>query len=280
MILAPGFSKNEVLGLAASVERYSKHPLSGALIDGAEASGASLLDASEISEPPGEGLLGTVGGRSVQITSRQKILAQRPEPSETLPPISGGLECMVMIDGRYAATFRFRDQPREEGAPFIDHLGPRHHFQRVMIVFAEQTPEQKLEIVRTATAGSRTVYVGDGINDAPALTAATVGLAFGRDSDITAEAAGAVILENSLLKVDEFLHISSRMRTIALESAVGGMALSAVGIVAAAFGYLPPVAGAIAQEVIDVIAVLNALRVAIPPRVLSDFGGGQPGAPT
>ena len=104
-----------------------------------------------------------------------------------------------------------------------------------------------------------------------ALTAATVGIAFGQNSDVTAEAAGAVILDATLRKVDELLHISRRLRTIALQSAVGGMALSLIGMVAAAAGYLPPVAGAVFQEVIDVLAVLNALRMAFPPRSLTDY---------
>jgi len=138
-------------------------------------------------------------------------------------------------------------------------------------VCAGQTPEQKLELVRQETARTNTLFVGDGINDAPALTAATVGIAFGQGSDITGEAAGAVILESSLAKVDELLHISSRMRRIALQSAVGGMALSIVGMFFASIGLLTPVAGAVAQEVIDVLAVLNALRVAIPPKSLSDY---------
>jgi len=101
--------------------------------------------------------------------------------------------------------------------------------------------------------------------------AATVGVAFGQNSDITSEAAGAVIMDSSLKKVDEFFHIARRMRSIALQSAIGGIALSLVGMMLAALGYLPPVAGAVAQEVIDVLAVLNALRVAIPPASLSDF---------
>ena len=138
-------------------------------------------------------------------------------------------------------------------------------------VYASQSPEQKLDLVRRETAIGKTVFLGDGINDAPALTAATVGLAFGQNSDVTAEAADAVIMDSNLEKIDEFMHIGRRMRQIALESAVGGMALSIAGMLFAAAGYLPPVAGAVMQEVIDVAAVLNALRMALPPGRLTDF---------
>ena len=136
-------------------------------------------------------------------------------------------------------------------------------------VYASQSPEQKLALVQKSKTRN-TVYMGDGINDAPALTAATVGIAFGQGSDVTAEAAGAVIMDSSLQRVDELLHIGRRMRSIALQSAIGGMGLSMIGMFVAAAGYLPPVAGAIAQEVIDVLAVLNALRAAMTPRMLSD----------
>jgi P-type E1-E2 ATPase len=237
-------------------------------------------------------LRGTVASHEVQITSRGKLIAGKIAGAEHLPTIVGGLECIIVINGRFAAAFRFHDAPRAEGRSFIKHLGPKHQFQHMMIlsgdresevrylakqvgiseVHAEQSPEQKLAIVRQETAREKTLYVGDGINDAPAMMAATVGMAIGQNSDVTAEAADVVAMENSLKKVDEFMHISRRMRSIAVQSAVGGMLLSLGGMMLAAAGFLAPVAGAIAQEIIDVVAVLNALRAAFLPKVISDMG--------
>ena len=290
-IVAPGFDATEMLALVASLERYSKHPLAEAILDAAGRQHISLHEASEISERPGEGLRGVVGGRTIRITSRKAFAAEQPDAVSQLPPLAGGLECVILCDEQYGATYRFRDTPRSEGAPFVRHLQPRHGINRVMLlsgdresevrylaelvgvseVFAEKSPEEKLQIVRKETSAADTIFVGDGINDAPALMAATVGVAFGENSDVTTEAAGAVVMDSSLQKVDELMHIGIRMRRIALESAVGGMLVSVVAMFVAAFGYLPPVAGAITQEVIDVIAVTNALRVAIPPRSLKDY---------
>jgi len=298
-LVASGFVQREVLMLVASLERYSKHPLARAILAAAVEEGVAatsegsrdLPEATEVSEEPGRGLRGTVSGKRLQITSRSKILTQNLAGVDRLPEFSGGLECMVAIDERYAAAFRFRDAPRAESLSFVEHLGPKHQFQRVMIVsgdresevrylaeqvgiteiFSQKSPEDKLSIVRKETASAKTLYVGDGINDAPAMMAATVGMAIGQNSDVTAEAAGVVIMDNSLKKVDEFMHISRRMRYIALQSAVGGMALSMVGMVFAATGHLSPVSGAIAQEVIDILAVLNALRAALPPKVIHDL---------
>ncbi|MBL8014049.1 MAG: HAD-IC family P-type ATPase, partial [Candidatus Omnitrophica bacterium] len=205
-------------------------------------------------------------------------------------PVSG-LECLVVIDDLLAAQFCFHDEPRREGKSFIKHLNPKHKISKVMIVsgdhqqevkylaekvgidivHSDKSPEEKIDIVRKETREGATIYLGDGINDAPALTAATVGIAFGQNSDITAEAAAAVILESSLTKVDELMHISRRMRSIALQSAVGGMVLSVAGMLVASSGHLSPVMGAIFQEMIDVFAVLNALRAAFPPKDLTDF---------
>ena len=290
-ICLPDVSPTDVLCLAASLEQYSKHPLARAILAAARVAGVSVRQAGEISEPPGAGLRGTVNGRTIQITGRNRLAAEQPAIARDLPPAAGGLECVILIDGVYAAIYRFRDEPRSEGASFIGHLKPKHLFHKVMLVsgdresevryladrvgigevYASQSPEEKLVIVRRETARRKTLYLGDGINDAPALMAATVGVAFGQNSDITSEAAGAVILDSSLEKVDELLHISHRMRMIALQSAVGGMALSMAGMIAAAAGHLPPVAGAVTQEVIDVVVVLNALRAAWPPKALTDF---------
>jgi heavy metal translocating P-type ATPase len=278
-----------VLALIASLERYSKHPLSSAIVKAAEKDNLALLPVSHIAELPGEGLQGQVADKQIQITSRKSYQAHNPDT--VLPETSGGLECVVLIDALYAATLQFRDEVRTDSSSFINHLQPNHAFDRVMLVsgdresevcylaekvgiehvFFSQSPEQKLELVRKETLNAKTVFLGDGINDAPALTAATIGIAFGQNSDITGEAADAVIMDSSLLKVDELLHIGERMRKIALQSAVGGMALSVVGMGFAGFGLLSPVAGAITQELIDVLAVLNALRAAVPPKTLSDY---------
>jgi P-type E1-E2 ATPase len=129
-----------------------------------------------------------------------------------------------------------------------------------------------LKLVTEETKLRKTLFVGDGINDAPAMLAATTSVALGgHNSDVAAEAADAVIMDSSLRKVDELMHIAQRTRSIALQTAVGGMVLSAIGMGFAAVGYLPPLVGAITQEVIDLAAVLNALRTTVPRAHLSDF---------
>ncbi len=289
VLCAEGFDRTDVLRLAASAGQYSKHPLSSAIVIAARQEQIPLLSMEHISEHPGLGLVATLGGRNVQITNRKAVNAQ----SLPLPELASGLECLIFIDGKYAAAIRFHDAPRRESASFIQHLEPKHGVAKVMLVsgdresevkylaesvgikeiYAGKTPEEKVAIVKAETAKARTLFVGDGINDAPALMAATVGVAFGTQNDITTEAADAVVLEPSLGKIDELMHIGQRMRRIALQSALGGMGASVVGMIAAAFGFLPPIWGAIGQEVIDLFAVLNAVRVAIPTEDLQDYEG-------
>ena len=197
-----------------------------------------------------------------------------------------------MLDGEFAALLRFHDEPRAESGAFIRHLRPSHQAGHVVLlsgdrrsevehlaqivgiehIYAGATPEEKLKLVTEETRRSKTLFVGDGINDAPAMLAATASVALGgQNSDVTAEAADAVVMDSSLRKVDELMHIARRTRSIALQTAIGGMVLSGIGMLFAAFGLLPAMVGAITQEIIDLAAVLNALRVTTPGSHLSDF---------
>jgi heavy metal translocating P-type ATPase len=291
VITPPGFDRDDVVLRAGALERYSRHPLAGAIVAAADALDRPYPNVERLAERPGQGLVGLVGGHEVRVTSRNQLLGSTSDTAHALPALAGGLECVVLIDGEYAATFRFRDEPRPGAGPFVSHLPRRHGITSTMLisgdresearyladrvgidtVHAECSPEQKLEIVRRETVLRRTLFLGDGVNDAPAMTAATVGVAFGRNSDVTAEAAAAVVLDSSLERLDELLHIGARMRRIALQSALGGMGLALAGMGLAAFGLLAPVAGAIMQEVIDLGAILNSARVAARRTPMTDF---------
>jgi heavy metal translocating P-type ATPase len=274
---APQRTENEVLALIASLERYSKHPLSIPLLAEAKKRGLVLQDAEEVEEHPGEGLRAVVNGRRYAVRGRSQC---------TIPfaPLSPGLlECVLAQDGEAIALFSFADIPRSDTHNFISHLATHHAGQRVALltgdrrsaadglaqqvgireVLAEQSPEQKVAFVRELSRQAPTLFVGDGVNDAPALAAASVGIAFGKSNLAPAEAAGAVILDPSLAKVDELLHLSIRLRRILPESVLGGLALSIAGMAFAAAGLLPALYGAFLQEAIDIASVLNALRTSI-----------------
>jgi P-type E1-E2 ATPase len=212
-----------------------------------------------------------------------------PDRTLPLPELVGRLECLMFVEGRYTAAFRFHDAPRKDSASFIEHLKPKHGVRKVMLVsgdresevrylaesvgitevHAGKSPEEKVAIVKEETAKAETLFVGDGINDAPALLAATVGVAFGSQNDITTEAADAVVLETALGKIDELLHIGQRMRRMALQSGAGGNGgqhgWNGGG------GFLSPIWEAVGQELIDLLAVLNAVRVALPRDDRRDF---------
>jgi heavy metal translocating P-type ATPase len=285
VVCTNGFSRGDVLGKAASLEQYSKHPLASAILAAAGEEGVPLDAVTSISEKPGSGLRGMVRGAAVWITGRSQA------GIADLPPAVTGLECLVFCDQRLAGILHFRDEPRRESRSFISHLTPRHRVKHVMLLSGDReeevrhlagrvgieelhfskTPEEKVAIVTAARERDTTLFVGDGINDAPAMLVATAGVALGSNNDITAQAADAVVLDSSLEKVDELLHISRRMRRIALESAVGGMALSIAGMLLAAGGWLSPILGAVGQEAIDIAALVNALRVSFYGRRLADF---------
>lgn len=284
-------NENEILSLVGSLERYSRHPLALPIFKSSQTRGLPLYEASAISEPPGKGITGTVNGKVIEMLGRSQFKRRIPDLANLLPPTRSGLECIALIDGEYGATFLFHDTPRRDGRAFIKHLSEKHSFGEVILLsgdreeevkylanlfgidraHAGKSPEEKTAIVSKISAMKKTIYVGDGINDAPALAAATVGIALGQNSDITTEAADIIILDPSLEKIDEVFHIGQRMRSIALETGVGGMMLSVVGVVFAALGLLPALTGAILQEIIDLVVILNALRMSVPPKTLVDY---------
>ena len=281
--------RREMVQLAASLEKYSKHPLGSAVLHIAEEEKIPLLNPQMIQEAPGRGMRGEIAGHVVVLTSRKKL----PETvqKKQLDDLPTGMECVLLIDDKLSGLLRFRDQPRVESKPFLKHVKSRHGFSKVVLlsgdrpaevqyfaegmeiseVFGGKSPEEKLVLVKELTTKENTLYIGDGINDAPAMMNATVGIALGVNSDVTSEAAGAVVLQSSLGSVDELIHIGNRMRRIALTSAIGGMVLSAVGMGAGFFGLLAPIEGAILQEFIDLAAILNSLRMILPSGPLSDF---------
>jgi len=291
MVVLSDFSEAEILLYASGLEQYSRHPLAPAVMNAARARSIVPPIPTEVTERPGEGLRGMIDGRKVEILGRNSPAVQSAK-NVLLPPVQAGLECVIVIEGRPAALLRFHDEPKPDSSHFVRHLRPSHGAREVALlsgdrraeveslakivgieqIYAGKTPEEKLQLVREATATTRTLFVGDGINDAPAMLAATASVALGgQSSDVVSEAADAVVLDSSLRRVDELIHIARRTRTIALQSAVGGMLLSVVGMGFAVAGLLPPLAGAICQEIIDLAAVLNALRITLPPARMSDF---------
>lgn len=280
--------RREIIQLAASLERFSKHPLGTAILKAATEEQIPLLNPEKVNEAPGRGLHGNIQDHEVALTSRSKLPNDVKAQVQNLP---AGMECILLIDGTPAGLMLFRDQPRFESKPFLKHVKSHHGFSSIVLlsgdrpsevryladglgisqVFGGKSPEEKLTIVRELTGRQNTLYIGDGINDAPAMMNATVGIALGVNSDVTSEAAGAVVLQSTLASVDELIHLGDRMRRIALSSAIGGMALSAIGMAAGFAGVLAPMEGALLQEVIDLAAILNSLRMILPSAPLSDL---------
>ena len=293
VICTGSWSRRDLIQLAASLEKFSKHPLAFAVSKAADEEEIPLLNPLRVYEAPGSGMTGEIGQHSIQLTGRSKL---PPSISKQLLEVPAGMECVIVIDGKAGGILRFRDQPRAESKPFVKHVKSRHGFSKAVLlsgdrpsevqyfgeivgiseIFGGKSPEEKLALVRELTEKENTLYIGDGINDAPAMMNATVGLALGVNSDVTSESAGAVVLQSSLASVDELIHIGGKMRRIALTSAFGGMILSAIGMAAGFQGLLAPIEGAILQEFIDLAAILNSLRMVMPSPPLSDFRSAVP----
>jgi heavy metal translocating P-type ATPase len=277
---------DEVLRLAASLDQLSAHGLAEALVHEAERRGLRLADPAEASEEPGQGMEGTVEGRRVAIGSGGWLRSRGY--GDGTPPGAEGADAgrarvLVGIDGRLAGTIVMADRVREDAAELVSRLRACGVRQVAMVsgdhrqvaeriaaetgldeVYAEQQPEDKLDVVRAARADPElapVVMVGDGINDAPALALADVGIAMaGQGATVSSDAADAVITVDRIDRVASAVEIGRRSLGIARQSVIIGIGLSLAAMGFAAFGYIPPVGGALLQEGIDVAVILNALR--------------------
>jgi len=284
-----GQDRGEVLRLAASVDQVSAHVLGAALVHAASEAGLRLTIPDRVDEDPGQGIAGDVEGRHVAVGSRAFLIAQGYDPDVVAGSGlaagrgSGEAHVLVGIDGELAGVLVMADELRPDAEHIVERLrgeGVRHVAMvsgdrrsvaervgrqiGVDRVYAEQTPEDKLEVVRRLRADpslSPVVMVGDGVNDAPALAIADVGVAMGAaGATVSSETADAVIAVDRVDRVADAVHAGRRALHIARQSVIAGMSLSIIAMLFAAFGYLPPVAGALLQEGIDLAVILNALR--------------------
>ena len=290
IVVDENFTSEKILQIIASLERYSRHPLANAVIKASKQKFLPFIEVQNIKEIPGYGMTGMINHQTVIITNRAK-LTEKQITNNNIPQSLSGLECFVLIDDQVIGLIRFHDQPRPESHSFIGHLTWEHNFKKIILLsgdrgsevdylaktlginqyFSSQTPEQKLAVIDHETKLAPTVFVGDGINDAPALMIASVGIAFGKNNNIVSEAAGAVILDSCLRKLDQLLHISVDMRKIILQSAVGGVLASIIGMFFASIGMITPAYGAILQQLIDIVAIINALRLIFNHKISNDF---------
>lgn len=283
--VAPGQEADELLRLLASLEQASHHVLADAIVRIARHGNLALSQPHDVREHRGEGLKGLVDGMSVTAGSRPLVLGNDPLPKwaesgESRYRDAQVLRVFLAIDGRLAGIFTLGDTIREDAPDTLGALRSAGVARIVMLTgddgtaaekvsaslrldafFANATPADKVATVETEKATAPTMMVGDGINDAPALAAATVGIAMGaRGGTASSEAADVVVLTDRLQPVAEALRIARRTRGIALQSIIVGLALSGAAMIAAAMGHITPVAGALLQEGIDVAVILNALR--------------------
>ena len=287
--VAPGELADEVLMLGASLEQASHHVLAHAIVEAAIERGLKLRVPEQVRESLGSGLHGVIDGRQVSAGSQDLIYAGERAgewASRAVRRASwrSALTVFVAVEGRPIGALLLADELRSDTPRAIRLLREAGVQRMVMVtgdraaaahaigaaldldaVLADRVPSDKVDAVRSEQRLHPTIMVGDGINDAPALACADVGIALGaRGASASSEAADVVILADRLDRVGEAIVIAQRARRIAIESIVVGMGLSMLAMLAATFGWLLPVPAAIVQEVIDVAVILNALRALMP----------------
>jgi heavy metal translocating P-type ATPase len=297
---APGESADEVLRLAGSLEQASQHVVAKAIVAAAMAKGLKLDMPSAVRETMGSGVEGQISGRNVKAGSHQLVYGSRRPEDWAVRALRraawrSALSVFVSVNGRPIGALLLGDELRRETPRAIHALRSAGVERIVMVtgdradaaetiaaaldldaVLADRVPSDKVDAVAVEQRLNPTVMVGDGINDAPALAKANVGIAMGaRGASASSQAADVVILVDRLDRVSDAVGIARRTRGIAVQSVVAGMAMSGVAMAAAAVGWLPPVAGALTQEAIDVAVILNALRALGPGRKW-----GRPPMPT
>jgi heavy metal translocating P-type ATPase len=289
IVTRDGLPASELLGLAASVDRMSAHVLGEALVTAAAEAGLELTMPEDVHEEPGQGIAGSVNGRHVLVGSRA-FMRDAGVPADEITSTalattrgSGEAHVVVAVDGHVAGVIVMADELRPDAQSIVGRLraeGVRHVAMisgdrrsvaervgrelGVDRVYAEQSPEDKLEVVRTVrsdVALRPVIMVGDGVNDAPALAIADLGIAMGAaGATVSSETADAVITVDRVDRVADAVHTGRRALHIARQSVLAGMGLSLAAMAVAAAGYLPPLAGALFQEAIDLAVILNALR--------------------
>lgn len=282
---APGHTANDVLRLAASLEHASQHVVAAAIVEAARNRGLKTAVPEHVKEWMGSGLEGRVEGRLVRAGAFDLVIGKSSAPPWAVRALRraswrSALSVFVSVDGEAIGALLLADEIRRDTPRAVQRLREAGIARIVMVtgdradaaetiaaaldldaVLADRVPADKVEAVTVEQRRHPTIMVGDGINDAPALAAADAGIAMGaRGASASSEAADVVILVDRLDRVSDAVIIARRARTIALQSITAGMALSGVAMVAAAAGYLTPVAGALTQEAIDVAVILNALR--------------------
>ncbi len=276
-----GIQEDEVLRLAAALDQATKHPVAQAIVAAAGERRLALPVPKEVAETPGEGLAGLVGGRSVVVGGHGFVIKHVGATAVEHPALAAGSVLVAVgIDGKLAGHLVMADPLRDDTDVMLSALR-RQGVSRILLATGDRqdvaervaeglgidgiraglTPDQKVLLVLTERRHGPVMMVGDGVNDAPALAAADIGVAMGaRGAAASAEAADVVLLVDRVDRVGAGVEIARGARGIALESVVAGIGLSVIGMVAAALGYLTPVQGALIQEVIDVAVILNALR--------------------